>query len=707
MPYNWFSDILMNVGFKYDIYWAAKDGFPLWTKTVFSGMPILENAGIYATLYPFNIFFTLFQPEYIIGPIIFVHFLLVALFMYFFVKELTNNKLTSFLSSLILVFSGWFILQAAAGHLQAITGLPWMVASFYFLEKIVKNKSLKYSILFGVSLALLFLAGHVQYFIYTIAALTIYFCVKILYEPKKLKKNVIKLLISLIVTIVAILPQVLFFHNFSQYSNRSEGVDWWFATRISFPLYHLITTIMPEFFGTPFDYSYLSTSNFWNLCIYIGVFPLVLILLTFLFRRDKITMPLFILLLFSLLFSMGQYTPVYHFFYKFIPSFNFFRAPSRFLFFYVFSASVLAGIGLEKLFKLSKKNRSKISLPIIFILVAASIATIFVFKEKQLIKSFFEKEVLRVYNTYVEMDSKWLQPLSFYLGKIDRVYYHVLYGMIDFILLLTISLIIIFFSKKFAKILVFIVIAFILFDLWLFGFKYINTVPHDYVLDKTDIVNFLLNDTSNYRVLTLNESLLSQYIASKYKIQIVEGGSGVQLKNFKMFLDRIGNRSSEEMVSPMISDIYNKTLVNFLGVKYIITSKQLDGYKLVHNGSGLIYRNDDYMPRAFFVDCRGEINVKIINDSSTSISLNVSNEYPCTLVLSEVWYPGWGAYDNGKEISINKFEGALRSVDLKEGEHKIEFIYDPESFKLGLKIVIIAIVFIFSFLIILKIKSKK
>jgi len=678
-PYNWFSDGPIYSGFKYNIYWAAKDGFPVWTKTVFSGMPMLENLGIYAVLYPLNTFFAFIQPEYIFGISLIIHFLLSALFMYLFMKEITNDKLISFLSTLILVLSGWFIMHIATGHIQVITGLPWIIALFYLLEKLLKNSSLKYQILLGVSLALLFLTGHIQYFIYSVTALVIYFLVKNFYTLKKFKKNIFKLAISLIIAVVLVSPQLFLFYRFYMNSNRSRGVSWWFATRISFPPYHLITAAIPEFFGTPLDHSYLSTSNFWNLCIYIGIFPLILVLLTFLFRRDKTTAPFFILLIFSLLFSMGQHTPLYHLFYKYAPLFNVFRAPSRFLLFYILSASVLAGFGFKELFKLSKKNRFRITSLILLTLVVTVLATIFVVGQKQPIKYFLEREVLKTHKSYVEANSEWIQPPPFYLERIDKVYNHMFYGMISLILLLGASSVFIFFSKKVPKKTAIIIILFIFFDLWVFGSKYVNTVSHNEVFEESDVVNFLLNDTSDYRVLTLTQVLLPQHIASKYEIQLVEGGSGVQLRNFKNFLDRIGNRSSEKNTSPMISDIYNRTLLNFLNVKYIVSSKQLDDYALAYNGSSLVYRNDDYMSRAFFIGCEGESIVGVIEDSSNSISLNVSNEYPCTLVLSEVWYPGWRAYDNGQETEIYKFEDTLKSLKLDAGNHMIEFVYNPLS----------------------------
>jgi len=56
---------------------------------------------------------------------------------------------------------------------------------------------------------------------------------------------------------------------------------------------------------------------------------------------------------------------------------------------------------------------------------------------------------------------------------------------------------------------------------------------------------------------------------------------------------------------------------------------------------------------------------------------------PGLLVLSELWYPDWRAYDNGQEARIYRADYLLRSVYLEAGQHTVEFVYDPLSFKVG------------------------
>ena len=53
------------------------------------------------------------------------------------------------------------------------------------------------------------------------------------------------------------------------------------------------------------------------------------------------------------------------------------------------------------------------------------------------------------------------------------------------------------------------------------------------------------------------------------------------------------------------------------------------------------------------------------------------------LVLSEMWYPGWKARDNGLQAPILRTNAILRGVFLNAGQHTVEFDYDPWTVRAG------------------------
>lgn len=66
------------------------------------------------------------------------------------------------------------------------------------------------------------------------------------------------------------------------------------------------------------------------------------------------------------------------------------------------------------------------------------------------------------------------------------------------------------------------------------------------------------------------------------------------------------------------------------------------------------------------------------------ILCSADTEGPGFLVLADAYYPGWRAYVNGDETRIIRTNHGLRGVSLPGGEAKIEFIYKPVSFRVGL-----------------------
>jgi hypothetical protein len=53
------------------------------------------------------------------------------------------------------------------------------------------------------------------------------------------------------------------------------------------------------------------------------------------------------------------------------------------------------------------------------------------------------------------------------------------------------------------------------------------------------------------------------------------------------------------------------------------------------------------------------------------------------LVLSDVYYPGWHATVDGRPVRIDRVDYLLRGVPLPAGTHRVEFSYDPASFRIG------------------------
>ena len=75
--------------------------------------------------------------------------------------------------------------------------------------------------------------------------------------------------------------------------------------------------------------------------------------------------------------------------------------------------------------------------------------------------------------------------------------------------------------------------------------------------------------------------------------------------------------------------------------------------------------------------------VKVERYEGEHIALNVSTPSNVLLVMGEKYYRSWKATDNGKKAEIYPVNHVLRGVYLPPGDHRVEFIFDPWSFKVG------------------------
>jgi hypothetical protein len=83
--------------------------------------------------------------------------------------------------------------------------------------------------------------------------------------------------------------------------------------------------------------------------------------------------------------------------------------------------------------------------------------------------------------------------------------------------------------------------------------------------------------------------------------------------------------------------------------------------------------------------------VEIISEKNNRLQLLVNSTEDNLLVLSDTYYPGWKAFVNGKETKIYRADYIFRAIPLNAGTHRLEFVYDPMSFKLGAGVTLLGI----------------
>ena len=82
----------------------------------------------------------------------------------------------------------------------------------------------------------------------------------------------------------------------------------------------------------------------------------------------------------------------------------------------------------------------------------------------------------------------------------------------------------------------------------------------------------------------------------------------------------------------------------------------------------------------------GEGSIKLISYRPNRLTYTADVNGDQLAVFSEIYYPiGWKAFVDGKETPILKVNYLLRGLELKDGPHKIEFVYDlPKYYTIGM-----------------------
>ncbi len=675
---------------------------PLWNPYIFSGSPFLGNPTS-SMFYPINILFLLFSVDKAFGYIFIINSMLIGIFTYSFARSINLDKFSSLISGIIIMFSGPLLTLIFPGHLVNFDTFVWFPLILLVYDKAIKTQKIIYAIFAGFPIALTLLAGASQIAAFSLLSALIYFTLRLTSNLPKdnkflyLKKIFLIYFTSIIIGLLLSAVQILPTSEFSKLSARANGLSYDFASDFSLHPKQIISFIFPYFFGDPASGTYWGKGNFWSLNGYVGIIPLILALIAVTLRRYRFTAIFLILGLFALLFSLGKYAPIFPFFFNHIPGFNSFRTPARFLYFYAFSIVILAGIGIEVLIrKISSSKKlvfNKISIGIL--LVGLSTFCIFII--------ILTKNDIPLYEKYI-LNNSYAVGINHYL-----LYSQLMRDLLIFSLILLIFSTAIFLkikNKMNAKTLKISVLMIILFDLWFFNSRFASIKKIYEVYATPDLVKTIKKDVEIFRI--FDKESLYLPIAERNKIENITGVHSLYIKDYRDFLLSIGNHENKPYESFFeIKDIKNKIFLDLLNVKYVITNNKL-------------IKNPSFFPRAYMVpnaivtsknnvlnqlqddnfDPKNQLilqkkpnvsltnsslfkEVKIVRRNPNQIHLKVSLENPGFLVLSEIYYPGWKAYDNGQELEIYNANFIFRSIYLYKGNHDVYFVYDPDSYKIG------------------------
>lgn len=337
---------------------------PLWDSHHFAGYPFLANPQV-GFFYPPTWLAWFLPTNAALSWYVILHLCLSAIGMLLFIRRQGANWTGAFLSALTFALSGFAGARLFAGHIGLIATVAWLPWILLALDRATRDTSGWWAVIAGLPLALSILAGNTPILLY-LGLVTLAYTLFLAITPRpqvsepagsddrrlpadsagrRIVYTARQLLIAVAVGLALSSVQVLPFLQFAASSARTAAPSFDFATSYSLPPAHLITLLVPEYFGEPLRVGYWSVPLFEEYVYYVGVLPIIALVLA-MQKLSRRTWFYLVLLIGGLWIALGRYTFLYRVLFDWLPPFRFVRAPARAAFLFTFSASALLGLTL-------------------------------------------------------------------------------------------------------------------------------------------------------------------------------------------------------------------------------------------------------------------------------------------------------------------------------------------------------------------------
>ncbi len=245
-------------------------------------------------------------------------------------------------------------------------------------------------------------------------------------------------------------------------------------------------------------------------------------------------------------------------------------------------------------------------------------------------------------------------------------------------------------------------------DLSVFDLKaFTPRSPADVLAEGRSVMQALPVSNLAYRVYSPSYSM-PQQTAGYLGFELADGVDPLQLKSYVDFMRKatgIGwdgysvTLPAFDAGDPHSVNAWARpdpVLLGLLNVRFIVAAYEQNapGLSLRNRINGTwIYENQDALPRAWLQAANAPAGenasaVEAIDWSPNRVAISVnvpdSSIVDQRLVLSELFYPGWRVYVDGKPATLEPEAEILRSVIVPPGPHEIVFKFQPVSLYLGL-----------------------
>lgn len=691
-----FASDLMNENFPYrfSLGSALHSGhWPLWVREIYGGFPLLARAEA-GVCYPFNlVLFGLLSPYVALNLTILITIVTAGIGMYLYTREIGASTLSGVVGGIAFCFSGYLLSHLK--HLSMANAACWLPVALTLLERAVRRNRHRPLLWFGIVFGLQHLAGNAQTAYYAGVLYLFYFPLRLLSQHREMRapskqSNALGAVVDvfrdrllwsfagmLILGSLLAAIQLIPTYQMVSLSQRSGGVTFEYSSKYAYDPKSFWTFLYPYTNGDIGNFTYTGKSVFWEDYGYVGLLTFLLAISAPVRWWKNWHVRFFAAsAVLSYLLVLGPGTPLYKVVFNYVPGMNYFRFPTRLLLVTDVSLVALACLGLTRLAQQCRARASGSGQPAIgasrcsvlvqALLLAVIICDLLYFQLRQ--------------NPIVDM-ARWTKPpATVEILKQDSSIFRIfclggnrshrkMFGQ----------------ARGWEG------------DLQPFVEQREFIQPSSNVLYGMSSPNGYANLTPSYIVDIWGDQNSAGLITQTGSVQ--------------------GETFQPTPVFWKLMRMYNvKYLTSFWPIAATGKLRALGVY-----GGAYLYRNDDFLPRAYLVDeivpvpdgrlalrmlasdafdpehsvildaappnyQPGESTggtVEFVRYTTNQAEMKVHTAREAMLVFSDSYYPGWLAEVDGSATPIYRANVTQRAVVVPAGEHRVSFRFQPVTVAVG------------------------
>ncbi|HTY59831.1 MAG TPA: YfhO family protein [Bacteroidota bacterium] len=695
----WLWEDMMYFSYPVRVFAAttmAMGHIPLWNPYTFSGMPFL--ADIQTTVFYLPcIALALFVRNgglsfYWLELMVIAHYALAGWAMYLLSSSYDLKRVPALFAGVSYMLSGFMIAHAI--HQQIITMVAWFPLIAMLFRTALTRAGWRPVFLCALLLGHSTFAGYPQLSLFFHSFLFAYFVFLLLHahrgksllsRPALVLAAKAGVIVGLGLAVAAI--QLLPTAELAGLSQRAQ-ISYGKSTEGSLAWSQILTLFIPKLFGSagatgntywgPGTYWY-----YWETCIYIGILPLILVVISALYvRRNPHVAFFWGVALVALLFALGNNFYLHKLVLDYVPGFSTFRNPARAGIFFSFAGSLLSAFALQAL--MSAEQNSPESRRIRVVLFSAAALGVALWAG---VISGALDQALSVPNNPVVAG-----------GMRKEANWALLFVLASGAALLAVRAN----RTRLALAAVLLTSVFVA-DMFVFGADQNTSAsnPADHFQRADPLVRFLHNDMKGglFRVNTRNEygMVMDRNQGMVDRIFTLEGYTPLVLQRAMPPCDDLRKFDLLNVKYKTVFDRQRGTLSlaphpTFMPRAFILYEARVARTEgelaaaltdSAWNQRTTAILEEDPPPLGHPAAGAGFVAATVTAFENSSVDIEATSPADGILVLSEVYYPGWKAFVDGRQTEILRTDYSLRGIAFPAGSHRVEFRFTPPPFVAG------------------------